>query len=91
MVKKTSKPDTRWPSTRAYHPQMTPMVKKTSKPDTPIIYVQTTCDPMYEGARPYHILTCDGRVPRQRWYDTYAEMLEAVERANPGTIAREEG
>lgn len=34
----------------------------------------------------YHLdgASRDCRFPRQRWFDSHAEMIEAVERVNPG-------
>lgn len=33
----------------------------------------------------YHILGIDeGNLPRQRWFDTHGDMIEAVEKVNPG-------
>lgn len=56
-----------------------------------IIKISTSYHPAREGERPYRLDTVDdyAKKPRQRWYDTYQEMFEAVERANPGTTAEE--
>lgn len=57
----------------------------------PHIAVLVQYYPAREGDRPYKIETVDDHAitPRQRWYATHTACFEAVERANPGTVAHE--
>lgn len=40
----------------------------------------------YHPGRGYHLdgASKDIKFPRRRWYDSHADMIEAVERVNPG-------
>lgn len=55
----------------------------------PTIAVTSSYLPSREGNRPYRIETVDGVKPRQRYYESYREMFDAIEQANPGKVAKE--
>jgi len=50
----------------------------------PTVRIETEMRP-HDPRGEYHILGIDaGTLPRERWFETYGDMIEAVEHANPG-------
>jgi hypothetical protein len=65
--------------------------KRAEERALPKVVFISSMHPGRRDGRPYHLDTIDidGRCPRQRWYETYADLVCAIERANPGKSIRE--
>lgn len=59
----------------------------------PPITITQHYDPRREpGGAPYHLDTVEApaKTPSQRWYSSYAALVRAVERANPGAVVEKD-